>query len=202
MLRTPEGASYSPFSEAYAIAEIQASASNMRGHLEPMGKRIAALTAMRQSLFEPTRYRFPELTSFLIVGDCNDLDASSIVSLFESDPDTFPDLILLVDKGEIVSKPTGRESLFDDLDFEIGPPQQPDGTRPTAWAAGNSKREKQGNALLWLFYALLDRLRRCEAHDIVAAFPKLGQNDEIWSTSARQAADTVSSCGSFCGGHR
>lgn len=192
MLRTPEGATYSQFSEAYAIGEIKASASNMRGHFEQMGKRIAALTAMRQSLFGPTRYRFPELTSFLIVGDCNDLDASSILSLFESDPDNFPDLILLVDKGEILSKPTGREPLFDNLDPEIRPTQQPDGTRPTAWAVGNSKREKQGNALLWLFYALLDRLRRCEAHDIVAAFSKLAQNDEISSTSARHAADIVS----------
>jgi hypothetical protein len=192
MLKTPEGATYSPFSEAYAIGEIKASARNMRGHLEQVGKRIAALTAMRQSLYEPTNYRFPELISFLIVGDCNDLDPSAIVTQFDSDPDNFPDFILLADKGEIVLRPTGQVALFDDLDSEIGPTQRPDGTRPTAWASGNSKQQQQGNALLWLFYALLDRLRRSEAHDVVAAFSKLAQNDEIWDTSARQAADIVS----------
>lgn len=192
ILKTPEGATYSPFSEAYAIGEIKASASNIRGHLEQMGKRIAALTAMRETLYEPTKYRFPDLTSFLIVGDCNDLDASMIISQFDSDPDNFPDFILLASKGEIVLKPTGQIPLFDDLDSEIDPTQRPDGTRPTAWASESPKQQQQGDALLWMFYALLDRLRRCEAHDIVTAFSKLAQNDEIWDTSARQAADIVS----------
>lgn len=192
MLETPEGATYSPCSEAYAIGEIKASASNMLGHLVQLRDRIASVERMRESLFEPMRWRFPDLTSFLIVGDASELNASVVVSQYQGSPHNFPDFILLVSSGEIIRKPTGLPSFFDDFSQEIGPTQRPDGDRPVAFASGESLQERQGNALLWFFYALLNCLRRTEAHDIAAAYAKLAHHDDPWNSNAQQAADIAS----------
>lgn len=192
MLETSEGATYSPCSEAYAIGEIKASAAGMRSHLAQLGDRIASVEKMRQSLKEPTGWRFPELISFLIVGEAGQLKASAVISQYKNNPDSFPDFILLVGSGEIIRKPTGLPSFFDDLSQEIGPTQRPDGDRPVAFASGETLRERQGNALLWFFYALLNSLRRAEAHDMGLIYAKLAHDDDPWNDKAKQAADIAS----------
>lgn len=136
MLSTVEGATYSPFSEAYAIGEIKASAGGIRDHLKQLAKRMADVNTMRRSLYELTQYRFPDLISLLIIGDCKDLKLPIVSERWDADPDNFPDFILLVSRGELVLKPTGQAALFFAEDSELGPTQRPDGPDLHTWAAG------------------------------------------------------------------
>lgn len=194
MLRTPDGATYSPFSDAYAIGEIKASSSKAVDSLEQFSKQVQSLERMRRTLFNGRGFshRSHDLISFLIFGDDSNLDLKKVADQWKRDPSGFPEYILLLKSGEIIIKPDGYMILFEELDRTVSPMQKPAGNELATWAAGKTIGEKRGNALLWFFYAILYGLRRCEAHDIASALAKIEQHEATVANNAKEAADIIS----------
>ena len=194
MLRAPDGATYSPFSDAYAIGEIKASVGDTTKHLKQVSKQIKSVLEMRRSLYQgPSHsHRPPNLISFLIFGDSNGVKLEKIAKQWQEDSDGFPDYVFLLDQGEIIIKPNGLFDFFGDSDPKVSPSEQIAGNELTGWTAGSTDEERRGNALLWLFYAVLDRLRRCEGHGAAHALSKIVQDEERLGYGAKQAADIMS----------
>lgn len=192
MLRAPEGATYSPFTDVYAIGEVKASARGMSGHLDQFGTQIRSVTNMWRALAAHGGH-LPELTTFIITGESEDVKDSDITDYWKANSDIFPNYIVMLSCGEIVMSTSGLFALFDDSDDEVTPIHQPAGNRLAAFAAGTDLAEKRGNALLWLFYAILHRLRLSEARELRHALSEVAANEEAsWHSGARKAADMLS----------
>jgi hypothetical protein len=172
----PEGATYSPFSDAWSIGEIKASSKGMAGHLTQISDRIRAVEKMRLALRHERAASFPDLVSFLIVGECQASCYKAIAQHWAARGDEFPDYIVLLGPGELILPPSMQLPLFDEDSQEVSPL----GTlssQLSAWSSDGDLDQKRGSVLSWFFFALLHRLRLAESHDLKIAWSAISVDE-------------------------
>ncbi|MGP9791081.1 DUF6602 domain-containing protein [Roseinatronobacter sp. NSM] len=173
----PDGAVYTPFSDAWAIGEIKASSTGMGKHLEQVSNRIRAVKSMQREMH--TRgATFPKLTSFLIVGDCPSSYDEDIKKHWGFRSEDFPDFVLLIGHGELIVPPRSRLPIFEDESEEISPVDSP-WSGLSVLSSDGDLEAKRGDVLSWFFFALLHRLRLAESHELKIAWSALLTNDNI-----------------------
>jgi hypothetical protein len=180
----PEGAVYSPFSDAWAIGEIKASSAGMAGHLKQVSDRIRAVKEMRLKLKERGA-SFPNLVSFLIIGDCRASFDDAIAKHWAARSDDFPDYIVLLGVGELILPPSAQIPLFDDENEEVSPLGSVR-SRLSVWSSDSDLDVKMGEVLSWFFFALLHGLRLAESHDLKIAWSAISSDDGAFSTSVSE----------------
>lgn len=193
MLRSPEGAAYAPFTDAYALTEVKNGGVGIGRSIEQLSARLRRVSAMRQSLAHATT--FPGLCSALIVGNADGVDESEIIDRWETSDDHFPTFILLLSKGELIMPDDFFSGLFGP-EGEIHTSHQPIGQHLAAYALGEDGETKRGNALMFLFYSILHRLRACQAHEIERAFNHMHIPDVTNDEGPKRAARHLSSVAS------
>jgi hypothetical protein len=173
----PEGAVYTPFSDAWAIGEIKASSASMAGHLTQVSDRICAVKQMRREL-QKVGASFPELTSFLIVGDCQTQSDKVIAEHWATRSHDFPDFIVLLGTGELILPPSSHAHLFEYDTNEISPIDLRGPTISVLSSGDDALDIRMGKVLSWFFFALLDRLRIAESHDLKIAWSAISSDDD------------------------
>lgn len=175
---TPEGAVYTPFSDTWAIGEIKASSASMETHLSQVSDRIQAVKKMRLAL-QKEGASFPNLTSFLIVGDCQSSSDNQIKEHWAKRSGDFPDFILLLGAGELILPPSSHGHLFEWDCSKISPIDQRGPTVSVLSSEDDELDVKMGKVLSWFFFAILHRLRLAESHDLKIAWSSISRDDGI-----------------------
>lgn len=188
----PEGAVYAPFSDAWAIGEVKVSNADMPKHLTQVSDRIAAVKAMRAKL-KARGASFPELTSFLVVGDCPASSDEAVAQHWAERSHDFPDLIVLLGAGELILQPTTHALLFEDQSDEVSPLDFRGHSLSVFGSGDDDPDARMGNVLSWFFFALLHRLRLAESHDLRIAMSAITSDDStVDARVSEKAADLLS----------
>lgn len=190
-LSSPDGATYSPFTEAIAIGEVKTSSTGIDKHLRQLGERVALIDDMRQAIFEATMVRPPRACSFLIIAESNDKDIDKIATYWDESQRTFPDFILFVESGQVVLPPSEYAIIFEHDDL-VDPQSGAISDNPALYVSMTGKDSHRGNALLWFFYAVLHQLNKREEHSLSAAFRAFSSPDESYRDAAKIAAEVLS----------
>ncbi len=177
MLTAPEGATYAPFTDAYAIIEIKTSADHIGEHLDQIGAQIDAIERMQRDLRTQGNITFPSLISALVLGKSDGLKEYEIVERWTARAAPFPTFVFLLDRGQIILPEDDFSSLLG-MGDEVSPVQRPAGAHLAFHEKGADDREKRGNALLWLFYAVQHRLRESQTHNLTRALNELSTPSE------------------------
>lgn len=192
MLQAPDGATYSAVTDAYALAEIKSSAVGLKGHLQQFAAQIAETQRMRRNLQALNPVRLPELITFMIIGKSDALRNGTLRNYWAACPDERPDYILLVDRGQIIMPWSSSLAEFG-MVAEPTPQIRPSGEDIGIFQLGDGPEARCGNALLWLYYALLQRLRKSQALELETALREIAPDTDHWSVAPKRAAERLSS---------
>lgn len=192
MLEAPDGGTYSAVTDAYAVAEIKSSTTGLKSHLAQFANQVAKAREMRQAVRGWEQRRIPDLIPFMIVGSTVRMSMTTLRNHWAAHPNDRPDYILLLDQGRIVM-PWNMDLAEIGMQPPAEPHLAPDGLDIGIFELGETPEARRGNALLWLYYAVLHRLRASQALELEQALRWMAPDNDSWLAAPKKTAEALSS---------